>query len=111
MNAFLNSPEERRSASERALLAALCQGSLGTRGRETILRRLGRHHFSTREHEVIFQAASGSYGEPGASTPEGASELLMASLTRLGFPDIDLAPFFGAAAVAEADLPALFSDL
>ena len=111
MSAALNSAEERRGAAERALLGALCQGSLRTRARETILRRLGRHHFSTREHEVIFQAASGSYGEAGASTREGANELLMASLTRLGFPDIDLAPFFGAPALAEADLPALFSDL
>ena len=111
MTAFLNSPEHRRGAAERALLAALCQGSLGTRGRETILRRLGRHRFSTREHEVIFQAASGIYGEAGAGTREGASELLMRSLTLLGFPDIDLAPFLGAASPAEADLPALFSDL
>jgi hypothetical protein len=67
------------------------------------------------EHEAIFQAAS----RLAVTTPGISAELrgetvqgeLMASLTRMGFPDTDLAPFFSAASPAEADLPSLFSDL
>jgi hypothetical protein len=41
-------------------------------------------------HQIIFETLI----EIGQAAPEGVRELLAARLTRKGFPDVDLDPFF-----------------
>ena len=88
-------PEEARQLPtteiERQLLAALCSTQLDSETRATVLDRLSAHTFADPDHEVIFQALAKMPRAPG----ERIRETLSARLTRLGFPDIDVAPILG----------------
>lgn len=97
----------KKIAAERALLAALCQNSSSTPVRLEVLQRLAGHLFATTEHEVIFQALRTL---PSAS-PEKTRAALIAALTRMGFPDVDLEPFFEAAAPPAQEIPTLLATL
>ena len=81
---------ERQREAERQLLAVLCQHSLDKRAHQKIVQRLAVHPFLDPEHEILFLALtklhSGNSEERRAALPS--------VLTRLGFPDYDLQPFF-----------------
>ena len=89
-----------RIAAERRLLAALCQGSIAADARGEVLQRLSRHAFGDPEHELIFRAL--------AKIPSGDAEFVRAALglrlTRAGFPDFDLEPFFDAPPPDDAEI-------
>jgi len=82
-----------RIAAERRLLAALCQGSIAADARGEVVQRLSKHAFGDPEHELIFRAL--------AKIPSGDAEFVRAALglrlTRAGFPEFDLVPFFDSA--------------
>jgi hypothetical protein len=78
------------SEIERRLLAALCAPSLDEETRAQLFDRLARHKFAGPDHEVIFQALLKMRATPARHI----RETLGASLTRLGFPDIDVEPIF-----------------
>ena len=75
------------SEIERQLLAALCAPGLDEETRARIFERLATHKFAA-DHEAIFRALLKMRGAP----PRHIRETLGASLTRLGFPDIDVGP-------------------
>ena len=98
---------DEKVAVERRLLAALCQNSLGAQARADLLLRLGEHKFATPEYEVVFQALRKL---PPASVGR-VREALTTTITRMGFPDMDLEPLFSTVAAAENDLPSLINKL
>ena len=89
-----------RIAAERRLLAALCQGSLAASARGDVLQRLNEHAFGDPEDEIIFRAL--------VKIPNGDAEFVRTALglrlTRAGFPDFDLEPFFSAPAPDAAEV-------
>lgn len=95
-----------RIAAERRLLAALCQGSIAADARGEVVRRLSKHAFGDPEHELIFRAL--------AKIPSGDAEFVRAALglrlTRAGFPDFDLEPFFDAAPPDAAELAEIWRE-
>ena len=115
MNDSGNSRRAARIAAERQLLAALCQGSLDARTRETALRRLARHHFAEPEHEVIFQAIEKLPTEKppnaGRDATKDTREKLIAALMRRGFPDLDIEPFFSMAAPSGNEVSKLLEEI
>lgn len=80
--------DHNRSASEieRRLLAALCASSPGDPTRALLFARLASHQFAAADHETIFRALLKMPGAPARHI----RETLGASVTRLGFPDIDV---------------------
>jgi hypothetical protein len=82
--------DESASEIERQLLAALCAPGLDEETRARIFERLATHTFAAADHETIFRALLKMRGAPARHI----RETLGASLTRLGFPDIDVEPFF-----------------
>lgn len=86
--------------AERRLLTALCQGSITRDARRGVVERLREHAFGDAEYELIFRAL--------AKIPEGDAEFVRAALgvrlTRAGFPDFDLSPFFDAPAPDAAEV-------
>ena len=98
---------ERRIAAERQLLAALCQGSLDDESREELLRRLEKHVFAMPDHEVVFDALR----KLPAMKAERMREALAATVTRMGFPDVDLNLFFEPHAVARGTMADLLREL
>jgi hypothetical protein len=72
-----------------------------------VLRRLGEHAFGDPEHELIFRAL--------ARIPNGDAEFVRAALglrlTRAGFPDFDLEPFFDAPAPDAGEIAEILREL
>jgi len=95
---------ERRLA-ERSLLAALCQNALNPAARIEVLRRLAGCVFADPEHEVIFRALA----NVPVSDPERTRAALGIRITRLGFPDFDLDPFFNIKPPDASEFAALFA--
>jgi membrane protease YdiL (CAAX protease family) len=93
--------------TERLLLAALCQGSLGDAAGKAVRRRLGATRFAAPEHEIIFRALE----KVPSGKREGVRESLAGALTRQGFPDLDLDALFDGSGASEKDLPGLFARL
>jgi hypothetical protein len=50
------------------------------------------HHFADPDNEITFRAISALPALP----PDQLQQALLQTLMRLGFPDIDLSPFFAA---------------
>lgn len=98
-----------RSAGEieRRLLAALCAPHVDEKTRAEIFARLGAHQFAVADHETIFQALLKMRRAP----PAHIRETLGARLTRLGFPDIDVEPFFESDPPSSQQIAALLDRL
>ena len=94
-----------RVLAERRLLAALCQNALDPAARIEVLRRLAGCVFADPEHEVIFRALA----NVPVSDPERARAALGIRITRLGFPDFDLDPFFNITPPDVSEFAALFA--
>jgi hypothetical protein len=94
-----------RVSAERGLLAAVCQNSLDPAARLDVLRRLARYAFADPEHEVIFRALANM----PVTDPERARTALGIRITRSGFPDFDLDPFFSITPPAASEFAALFA--
>jgi hypothetical protein len=76
--------------AERRVLQALCQGAGGVTLLAEGARILHGCRFCDPLHQIIFETLC----EIGPAAPALVRELLAAGLTRKGFPDVDLAPFF-----------------
>jgi hypothetical protein len=74
---------------ETLLLCALCQSPAG-RARDEFVSSLQRHEWSDREQGLFFQMLTGLLGYYGNELRRA----LLANLTRAGFPDIDVDPYF-----------------
>jgi hypothetical protein len=98
---------ERQIAVERQLLAALCQRSLDDESREELLRRLEKHAFAMPDHEVVFRALT----KLAMIKAQRMREALAATVTRMGFPDVDLNLFFEPPASAQENLADLLREL
>ena len=105
MTAGADASPGNETAAERKLLAALCQGTITQPTRERLLLRFETHRFAAPQHEVIFAALRML---PAGNTDRAAMER---TLTRLGFPDLELGPFFEEAAPAEGELLTLLDGL
>ena len=77
-------------AAERSVLQALCQGAGGVTLLGEGARILHGCRFCDPLHQIIFETLC----EIGPAAPALVRELLAARLTRKGFPDVDLDPFF-----------------
>ncbi len=95
---------DERVLAERRLLAALCQNALDPAARIEVLRRLAGYTFADPEHEVIFRALA----TMPVTDPERARAALGIRITRLGFPDFDLDPFFNITPPDVSEFAALF---
>ena len=80
-------------AMERALLASLCQSVQDDPLRSQILQLLQLYNWQSGDHRAVYDAIAGWTAEP-AEIRSG----IAARLTRMGFPDIDVAPYFEPAA-------------
>ena len=98
---------DKRIAAERRLLAAVCQNTLDAAARFEVMQRLAECALADPEDEVIFRALT----KLPAGDPERTRMELGARITRLGFPDFDLDPFFNIAPADASELPALFAML
>ncbi|MFZ0037715.1 MAG: hypothetical protein WAK91_09850 [Candidatus Acidiferrales bacterium] len=76
-------------AMERALLAALCQYSQDDPFRKQILELLSFYNWRSGDHRAVYDALARWKAEP-AEIRNG----IAARLTRIGFPDIDVEPYF-----------------
>src|ERR1700733_4122045 len=74
---------------ERTLLASLCLSRQDEMIRSQILQFLRVYHWESGDHRAVYDALSGWTVEP-AEIRSG----LPARLTLMGFPDIDIAPYF-----------------
>jgi hypothetical protein len=100
-------PRDAASRIEQALLAALCQRSLKPEDRTAILQRLESHDFVDPDHEVVYRAIlTPSIGQQG-----DLRAALVQIVTRMGFPDIEIADYFSAATPSGNELRKLLSQL
>jgi len=95
------------SEIERRLLAALCSPGPDDETRARVFARLASHKFAVADHETIFRALLKMQSAP----PRHIRETLGASLTRLGFPDIDVEPFFESEPPSAQEIAALLNRL
>jgi len=88
---------------ERTLLGALCTRPLSQQERDTLLRRLAEYNWRSPDHRVIYEALRrGRQSDSG-----GLRHHVIAEVTRLGFPDIDLAPYFVPSTLSDAEIEKL----
>jgi hypothetical protein len=102
-----HSPNEMQIEGERKLLAALCQATVDAETRAEIVRRLKHHNFVEPDHEIIFRALTGT---PLADSAD-ARQTLTQAVTRLGFPDVDIASLFSQRAPAPEEITTLLNFL
>jgi len=88
---------------EHALLSGLCCGAVSLTERDAVLGKLAAYGWRQNDHRVIFEALRRSRH----TDARALREYLVAEITRLGFPDIDVAPFFQAAAAQAPDVEKL----
>jgi len=88
---------------ERKMLAALCSGSLTLTERQSFLRRLGRYDWHSPDHRVIYTALRRSRQLNRAELRQD----VIAEVTRLGFPDVDITQIFVPCGLLKNDLVAL----
>jgi hypothetical protein len=89
--------------SERLLLAALCANLLPLDERNEILRVLANYDWVGQDHHAIYEALRRSRPRHSAALREH----IIAEVTRLGFPDIDVAPFFAPPALSKSEIEKL----
>jgi hypothetical protein len=92
---------------EHRLLGALCTSSLTFEDRSDILRSLVDYNWVNPDHRVIYEALRRSRHRDSAALREHIS----AEITRLGFPDIEIEPFFAPCALTEIEIVGLANAL
>jgi len=92
---------------ERRLLRALCAGPLSLDDRSEALRSLAHYDWILPDHRVIYEALRRSRQPNSAALREHT----VAEITRLGFPDIDVEPFFNACSLTKAEIVELANAL
>ena len=92
---------------ERTLLRALCAPPLSYPERDAILCRIAEYNWRSPDHRVIYEALRRSR-QPSS---DALREHIVAEITRLGFPDIDIAPYFVPSALSKTDVEKLISAL
>jgi hypothetical protein len=92
---------------ERLLLGALCAGPLFPEDRSDILRSIADYNWIQPDHSVIYEALrrSRQRGSPALR------EHIVSEITRLGFPDIEVDPFFNPCALTKAEIVGLANAL
>lgn len=93
--------------AERRVLGALCMGPLSLDDRSEALRSLADYTWVLPDHRVIYEALRRSRQRNSAALREHIS----AEITRLGFPDIDVEPFFAPCTLTKAELVGLANAL
>jgi hypothetical protein len=91
---------------ERALLATLCLRPSTDPGRVRLLHLLTRYRWQYGDHRAVYDSLAHWNAEPREIRQD-----LAARLTRLGFPDVDIAPFFEPSADTGAAFDWLISRL
>lgn len=86
------------AALEQAVLRSLCQPATALPGAMAVC--LARYRFRVPLHQVIFDELSPA-APPGCGTSKAE---LQSRLTRRGFPDVDLSPYYDLPAPSEAEL-------
>jgi len=92
---------------ERVFLGALCAVPLSPEERGAILRRIAEYNWRSPDHRVIYDALRPSRQHDSAALREH----IAAEITRLGFPDIDITPFFVQSALSKTDIARLADTL
>ena len=106
---FVRMAQSARSSLEveRAFLRALCAAPLSYQERDIILRRIAEYNWRSPDHRVIYEALRRSR-QPNS---DALREHIIAEITRLGFPDIDVAPYFVPSALSKPDIEKLVDTL
>jgi hypothetical protein len=84
---------------ERLLLGALCAGPLSSEDRSDILRSIADYNWIHPDHRVIYEALRRSRHRESPALREH----IVSEITRLGFPDIEVDPFFNPCALTKAE--------
>ena len=92
---------------ERLLVSALCAGPLSPEDRSEALRSLADYNWIQPDHRVIYEALRRSRQRESPALREH----IVAEITRLGFPDIDVEPFFNPSTLTKAEIVGLASAL
>ena len=92
---------------ESRVLGALCTGPLSPDDRSEALHSLASYNWILPDHRVIYEALRRSRQQNSAALREHIS----AEITRLGFPDIDVEPFFNPCSLTKAELIDLVNPL
>jgi hypothetical protein len=92
---------------ERTFLGGLCAVPLSLEERGTSLRKLAEYNWRSPDHRVIYEALRRSRQPDSAALREH----IAAEITRLGFPDIDITPFFVPSALSKTDIARLADTL
>jgi hypothetical protein len=92
---------------ERLLLGALCTGPLSPEDRSDILRSIADYNWIHLDHSVIYEALRRSCHRELPALREH----IVSEITRLGFPDIEVDPFFNPCALTKAEIVGLANAL
>jgi hypothetical protein len=92
---------------ESRVLGALCTDTLSLDDRSEALRSLANYNWILPDHRVIYEALRRSRQRNSAALREHIS----AEITRLGFPDIDIEPFFNPCTLTKAEIVGLANAL
>ncbi len=96
-----------RKEIELRVLSALCTGPLSLDDRSEALRNLAGYNWILPDHRVIYEALRRARQRHSAALREHVS----AEITRLGFPDIDVEPFFASCILTKAEIDGLANAL
>ena len=88
-------------------LGALCTGPLSLEDRSEALRSLADYNWILPDHRVIYEALRRSRQRNSAALREH----IVAEITRLGFPDIEVEPFFNPCTLTKAEIVGLANAL
>ena len=92
---------------ERLLLGALCAGPLSSEDRSDILRSIADYNWIHPDHRVIYEALRRSRHRESPALREH----IVSEITRLGFPDIEVEPFFNPCTLTKAEIVELANAL
>jgi hypothetical protein len=92
---------------ERLVLGALCTAPLSLDDRSEALRSLANYDWILPDHRVIYEALR-RYRQRNSPA---LREHIVAEITRLGFPDIDVEPFFNPCSLTQAEIVELANAL
>jgi hypothetical protein len=70
---------------EREILRSLCSARASATARDAVLRSLAHHAWHDPEHRIVYEALTRMRGRG----PAAVREELPATVTRMGFPDVD----------------------
>ncbi len=101
----MSGPEQQRMEFE--VLQAICQGALLGETEEAARELIGSYKWQDPIHSLIFKSWLSLRG----ASQETFREQLPAMLTRRGFPDVDLAPYFRSPESSNKSLEDLVKDL